>query len=110
MSTIAQPVPQDYFETIVAESLKVPARVWRTAISDLLEADQATQIRDIEAPTLVLWGDRDSFVPGGEQSALISAIPDSRLLIYSGAGHALHWEEPERFAADLMKFINERIR
>jgi len=28
----------------------------------------------------------------------------ARLLVYHGAGHALHWEEPARFAADLAAF------
>lgn len=25
-------------------------------------------------------------------------------IVYEKAGHALHWEEPERFAADLVAF------
>jgi pimeloyl-ACP methyl ester carboxylesterase len=33
------------------------------------------------------------------------AITGSRLMVYAGTGHSPHWEEPERFAADLMTFI-----
>ena len=34
-----------------------------------------------------------------------AAIPQARLLAYERVGHALHWEEPERFAADLAGFV-----
>lgn len=30
------------------------------------------------------------------------------LLVYENAGHALHWEDPARFAADLVAFV-ERL-
>jgi pimeloyl-ACP methyl ester carboxylesterase len=26
-------------------------------------------------------------------------------MVYAGGGHALHWEEPRRFAADLVAFV-----
>jgi non-heme chloroperoxidase len=31
----------------------------------------------------------------------LKAIAGSQFVVYQNAGHALHWEEPERFAADL---------
>ena len=40
-STLAQPVPQAFLDTIVQESLKVPARVWRAAFEGFLEDDFA---------------------------------------------------------------------
>jgi non-heme chloroperoxidase len=35
----------------------------------------------------------------------LRAITGARLVVYENAGHALHWEEPERFAADLAAFV-----
>jgi non-heme chloroperoxidase len=95
-STLARPVPQVFLETIVGENLKVPARVWRATLQGLLEDDSFEELGKIEAPTLIVWGD---------QEALASAIAGSRLVVYSGAGHALYWEEPARFASDLVAFI-----
>jgi non-heme chloroperoxidase len=57
-------------------------------------------------PTLIVWGDRDAFCPHSDQKSLAAAIAGSRLLVYSGTGHAVHWEEPNRFAADLAAFTN----
>jgi pimeloyl-ACP methyl ester carboxylesterase len=104
-STIARPVPPAFLDVVVQESLKVPARVWRAAFAGLFEDDFAAELDRIAAPTLVLWGDRDAFSPRADQDILASAIPHAELVVYEGTGHALHWEEPARFAADLTGFI-----
>ena len=40
-----------------------------------------------------------------DQANLAAAIRGSRDKLYPHAGHALHWEEPARFAADLARFV-----
>jgi pimeloyl-ACP methyl ester carboxylesterase len=104
-STLARPVPPAFLETVVHESLKLPARVWKAVLLEgLLEADFSGELAKIQAPALIFWGDQDTLTGGG-QEALTAAIAGSRLVVYPGAGHGLHWEEPERFAADLTAFI-----
>jgi non-heme chloroperoxidase len=101
---VAEPVPADFLDAIIAESCKVPARVWRSYLAGLLEADVPTETGVIAAPTLILWGDRDAFAPRDDQDALAAAIPGAELVIYHGTGHCPHWEQPERAAADLAAF------
>jgi non-heme chloroperoxidase len=108
-STLAQPVPPSFLDSIVAESLKVPARVWKAALREgHLEAGVTGELGEITSPTLVLRGGHDALHDRSEQDALVGMIPDAQLIVYRDAGHALHWEEPERFATDLMTFV-ERI-
>jgi pimeloyl-ACP methyl ester carboxylesterase len=103
-STLARPVPPGFLDTVVRESLKVPAHVWRASFEGFLEDACASELGRITAPTLIAWGDRDALCPRRDQDAFLTAIAGSRLVVYEGAGHALHWEEPERFAADLAAF------
>jgi pimeloyl-ACP methyl ester carboxylesterase len=103
-STLAQPVPEAFFNTAVQESLKLPARVWRALFRAFLEDDFVDEFDRIKAPTLILWGARDAFCPRTDQERLLAEITGARLMVYERAGHALHWEEPERFAADLVAF------
>jgi pimeloyl-ACP methyl ester carboxylesterase len=103
-STLARPVPQTLLDTVVQESLKVPARVWKAALAALLETDFSAELSAINAPTLIVWGDQDTFFGRREQEALAGAIAGARLITYAGAGHGFHWEEPARFAADLAAF------
>jgi pimeloyl-ACP methyl ester carboxylesterase len=105
-STLAQPVPPVFIDTVVAESLKVPARVWRAALREgHLEADIAGELSAIQAPTLIVSGGRDAIHPSSEHEALARTIVGARVVVYPDAGHALHWEEPARFAADLVTFV-----
>jgi non-heme chloroperoxidase len=90
---------------VVAESLKVPARVWKAALGGLLAVDNLPELDEIEAPTLIVWGDQDSVFPFSDQTALDAGIPRSRLLVYPQTGHGVHWERPARFTADLSDFL-----
>ena len=94
-----------FLETVVREALKVPARVWREAWRALMDTDHSGELGKIEAPTLIVWNDQDELIPRSEQDALAAAIASSRLEVYPGVGHGLHWDAPERFANDLEVFV-----
>ena len=103
-STLTRPVPPAFLDGVIAESSKLPARVWRSYLGDYLEAEVPTEKGTITAPTLIMWGDRDPYCPRDDQHALLAAIPGARLATYPGTGHVPHWEEPERSAADISAF------
>lgn len=104
-ATLAQPVAPEFFEMVVGESLRVPARVWRSAFEGLLEDDFADELAGVRAPTRLWWGDRDVFSLRGDQQALLDGIRGSRLSVYERAGHGLHWENPRRFARDVEDLV-----
>jgi non-heme chloroperoxidase len=104
-STLAQSVPGTFIDIAVEESLKVPAQVWRAAFEGFLEDDFVSDLHRIRTPTLILWGTQDLLCPRADQDALLAQITGARLTVYERAGHALHWEEPERFAADVATFV-----
>jgi non-heme chloroperoxidase len=104
-STLAGPISPAFLEIAIAESLKVPARVWRDLFAGLRDDQHVAHLESITVPTLLIWGDQDAFVPESDQQSLLATIAGSRLEIYRGIGHAVHWEEPARFAADLTGFV-----
>ena len=105
-SAIHVPVPEPFFEGIVASSLRAPAWVWQRMFDGLLAFDDRDQLGRITAPTLILWGDRDAlFADVAEQRRLATAIPGARLTILPETGHSPNWERPERVAAEIEAFI-----
>jgi pimeloyl-ACP methyl ester carboxylesterase len=96
----------DHLDTVVVETLKVPAFVWHATFGGFLETtDFSSELTRVTAPTLLIWGNRDSYASRAAQDRLLQVIPDARLLTYEGHGHALHWEDPRRFAHDLVQFL-----
>jgi non-heme chloroperoxidase len=106
-STIHVAVPEPFFERVVTESLKLPARVWRSALEGLFATEDAADLKRIAVPTLILAGELDTYFPLEEQQRLAAAIPGARLMVYPDTGHALQWERPERVASDLDAFVRE---
>jgi non-heme chloroperoxidase len=105
LSTVATPVPPGLIDTAVDESLRVPMHVWKAAFAGLTFADVSNELHRITAPTLLIWGAKETFATRSEQDELVRAIKGARLVVYDAAGHAVHWEEPDRVAADIGRFV-----
>lgn len=104
-ATLAIPINPDYYETLVSEGMKCPVRVFQGALTGIMETDLVKDLKKVSAPTLIFWGDKDAFCLRAGQDVMKKNIKNSRLIIYEGTGHALHWEQPQRFVKDLTAFI-----
>ena len=106
LSTLARPMDPAHFDTIVSETVKVPAFVWHDVFKGFLATDDFTgELANVSVPTLLAWGDRDTYALRAAQDRLLQVIPGARFIVYEGYGHAFHWEDPTRFAADLVPFL-----
>ncbi|HEX2190153.1 MAG TPA: alpha/beta fold hydrolase [Longimicrobiaceae bacterium] len=103
--TIHRPLPEGFVDRAVAESLKLPARVWQRLMAGMLATEPPTGLRGRGIPILMLWGDHDTVFSRAEQDALLEMLPGAALRVYADTGHALHWERPAEFARDLLEFI-----
>jgi pimeloyl-ACP methyl ester carboxylesterase len=106
LGTIHHPVPEEFLERAVSESLKVPARVWRDYCEGVvLTVDDTARLGEIGAPTLILWGEQDALLPREEQEWRAAAIPDATLKAYPETGHLAHWVRPGWVVRDLEAFM-----
>ena len=92
----------------MTELLKVPAYVWREMFAGLLNYDDLAELGRINAPTLLVWGGADALVARDMQDQLARLITACELLVYPGVGHTPRWEDPSRFASDVVAFA-ERL-
>lgn len=79
----------------------LPAIVADLAIQPLLAA---AELRRIEAPALVVVGDRDPFVPVDHANALARQVRDGRLLVLPGVDHDAIIDGRELLHAALVDF------
>ena len=57
----------------------------------------------------MIWGDRDTYASFPDQHRLVAMLPDARLTVYKGHGHAVHCENPTRVAGEIATFLAERV-
>ena len=109
VSTLARELPPGQLDTFVQESQKMPSRVWKEAFKGFLDTPcLCKELNGLTMPTLIIWGDRDTYTLRAQQDTLHNEIPGSRLVVYAGTGHAVHWEEPRRFVDDVVSFVYQR--
>jgi pimeloyl-ACP methyl ester carboxylesterase len=69
-------------------------------------ATDRSRYRTICAPTLVLWGERDSITPLAQGEDLVRLVPNARWVVLRGAGHIPAIEDPPGFNAALTAFLD----
>lgn len=63
------------------------------------------RLREIKAPTLVIWGKQDKLIPVEVASRFAKGIPTSTVTIIDNAGHMPHIEQPKAFYRSVKKFV-----
>jgi pimeloyl-ACP methyl ester carboxylesterase len=63
--------------------------------------------RSVQAPSLVVWGDRDRLVDPLLAPRLAAALPDSRLQVLAGVGHLAMLEAPEPTARAVLALAED---
>lgn len=59
----------------------------------------------IDAPTLIVHGDQDMSFIRDAADVLAAGIPGARRAVISGGGHVVNWQQPDRFAATVLEFL-----
>ena len=62
----------------------------------------------VRAPTLILWGREDAWVPVVQADSFVAAIPGSRKVVIEGCGHLPEEERPAEVGALLDEFLPPR--
>ncbi|PHR91763.1 MAG: alpha/beta hydrolase [Robiginitomaculum sp.] len=69
--------------------------------------EPTADLADVQAPTLLLWGDKDAMVPVAHGEKFVSAMPTAQLIVYENIGHVPHEEIPVQMATDILRFLSE---
>lgn len=100
-------LPMGFLTVLATDGYRAgPLTLWNAG-RQLLRTDIRHQLAAIEAPTLLIWGERDSVVPLGIGRRLAEVIPGARLAVIEKAGHVPMWERPEAFNSVLIEFLQQ---
>jgi len=73
------------------------------------ETRYAPRLSSVTAPTLLIWGHDDCFLPLSAGEALHRTIPGSRLVVIPDAGHLPMWERPDKVNRLITEFLSSTI-
>ena len=67
--------------------------------------DYGPRLGEITAPTLVIWGRDDRFVPMDVGLRLLWGMPNAELHIFNRCGHWAQWEHADKFNRMVLDFL-----
>jgi pimeloyl-ACP methyl ester carboxylesterase len=86
---------------------------WDEAIIDILAGSgmrgaglTAEQAAAVDMPTLITWGEADTWVPIASGERLFALLPNAQMITYPETGHLPMEEQPQQFNTDLLAFLN----
>ncbi|MEQ1874881.1 MAG: alpha/beta fold hydrolase [Ilumatobacteraceae bacterium] len=84
-----------------------PAHAFAAQVRAILDVDEsvADQLALVTAPTLVLVGNQDILTPRGDSEEIADRLPNSELVVISGAAHGLMVEHASTFNRVLLEFL-----
>jgi pimeloyl-ACP methyl ester carboxylesterase len=68
------------------------------------------KIPSLSMPTLIVWGDKDTWIPLENAHKFHNDIAGSELVVLPGCGHLPQEEFPDEFAARVLEFLSKRER
>jgi non-heme chloroperoxidase len=101
-SCVHTAVPEPFMEAAIANSRRMPARIWKAALRGLIDGEISMPREPLRA--LVLGGRRDAVFSATEQMVLARQFPRGELHLIDDVGHTVHWEQPATFVNALIRF------
>jgi pimeloyl-ACP methyl ester carboxylesterase len=96
------------FGDLAHDFARLDWRVYMRTVRAMARHDAWTRLGELVAPTLVVGGTADLFLPAQTVSAMATAIPGAELLLIEGATHYLPVEFPCELADRVRLFLAER--
>jgi pimeloyl-ACP methyl ester carboxylesterase len=66
-------------------------------------------LRQRDPDTLVVWGDRDVYIPVAQAERQLTVFPRARVEMLPGVGHWAWLEQPDRVAELVIPFLRDRV-
>ena len=93
---------QALFDRIIEQTFGVSEGVWIGTPVNLTREKESGELErripEIRHPHLVLWGERDGWIPPTDLEIMAAAMPDCRLVVVPGIGHSMNLEVPALYA------------
>jgi pimeloyl-ACP methyl ester carboxylesterase len=103
----SKPLSDSDLDRLVTDALKTPTATGEAMlIADLFGKDRSAAIPKFMVPTLVIASENSAEL--AQQVDLAKQLPNGRIVVVPGAGHAVFADQPERFESAVRDFLDRR--
>jgi pimeloyl-ACP methyl ester carboxylesterase len=107
-SRAAQLLPTEFGPDVIVRAYREAASLARLSWNPYLYDPKLEQrLRRITAPTLVIWGENDRFLPIQYAHSYVNRIPGARLCTIPNCGHFVPFEQTDQFVDEVTAFLRE---
>lgn len=93
------------YRTIRLQDYADSSGIKREIFKKIIRQDIRHLLPYINIPTLILWGEKDNYIPLKNGKKIFKLIPNSELYIFKNAGHGLHLHNYEEMCLVIKKFL-----
>jgi len=93
-----------YKRVILSQPIQ-PEHAYLSQLEAIKRFDCSHHLHKLKIPVLIIAGSKDQIVPPENAKLLASLIPNAKVLIFEGAGHALHVECRDQLNREVHQFF-----
>ncbi len=96
---------REFMDEMIELHMSTSSQAFGRQFGAIASFDSYDRLPQIEAPSLIIHGDKDVIIPVENAEVLRERIPGAQAEIIPGAGHQFFWEKPEESAKALVEFL-----
>ncbi len=101
--------PPRFYGTLIGDIIRAGPRNLLNAMAELRVYDVRPSLKRVRAPTLVIWGEKDSLTPLAHGQRIVEGLPDARLEVLPRTRHLPMVREPDITAGLMVRFLKEDL-
>ncbi|MEK6278258.1 MAG: alpha/beta hydrolase [Actinomycetota bacterium] len=110
----AMPLPEAFLERMWRDydraTRRTVLKLYRTMDPPYPASDSwKGALASLDPPALIVWGERDRFVPPKAIERIKTALPGAQVVVLPGSGHFPFADDPEGTAGAIVPFLRSRL-
>lgn len=101
-SSSASEDQKNLYNLVIDKAMQNSDGIWTGTAVNLTKEYRSGELRarqeEIRHPHLIVWGERDLWIPKSHMEEMVEKMPNCELHVISGVGHSLNLEDPDQFA------------
>jgi pimeloyl-ACP methyl ester carboxylesterase len=98
-------MPFNFMPVLVGDAFLAGPGTLIRAGREILQADIRDELQRIEAPAMIVWGEKDTLLPLQLGKLMKLHMPQAELCVIPGAGHNPMWDRPDEFNWTVSGFL-----